>query len=385
MTTTQTTAEPEQQESAVDDAHESHGHVAHHFESAQQQFDAGKLGIWLFLITEVLFFSGLFLAYAVYRRHHPEVFVDAHKYLNTTLGAVNTIVLLTSSLTMAWAVRCAQLGQHRLLGRLIVATLACASLFLGIKAVEYSHKWGSGLLWAGAYAAAGEAGGDPAAATRTALLTLSLPAVCAVLVCGVGYALARRGPAGRPTQFWAGLLTTAVVFFAGVAAGEVVEYFSHGSHDGQAVAHAGGNHAHGDRTQGDHAQGDHATVDDAKVGQGVAGHTDDAEQGGSTASATAEVHGEGALAEGPSGAAAAAAAAAPYSLTGVFFSIYYAMTGVHAVHILAGMGVMVWLLWRSLGCEFGPEYFGPVDYVGLYWHLVDLVWIYLFPLLYLIR
>ena len=73
------------------------------------------------------------------------------------------------------------------------------------------------------------------------------------------------------------------------------------------------------------------------------------------------------------------------SLTGVFFSIYYAMTGVHAIHIFAGMGVIAWLLYRSLRGEFGPNYFGPVDYVGLYWHLVDLVWIYLFPLLYLIR
>jgi cytochrome c oxidase subunit 3 len=72
-------------------------------------------------------------------------------------------------------------------------------------------------------------------------------------------------------------------------------------------------------------------------------------------------------------------------LTGVFFSIYYAMTGVHAIHIVAGMGVLIWLLRRSLRGDFGPGYYGPVDFVGLYWHLVDLVWIYLFPLLYLIR
>ncbi|MEM9658712.1 MAG: cytochrome c oxidase subunit 3, partial [Planctomycetota bacterium] len=72
-------------------------------------------------------------------------------------------------------------------------------------------------------------------------------------------------------------------------------------------------------------------------------------------------------------------------LTGVFFSIYYAMTGVHAIHILAGMGVIAWILLRSLRGEFGPNHFGPVDFVGLYWHIVDLVWIYLFPLLYLIR
>ena len=70
---------------------------------------------------------------------------------------------------------------------------------------------------------------------------------------------------------------------------------------------------------------------------------------------------------------------------GVFFSIYYCMTGIHAIHILAGIGVLVWLLIRSVRRDFNSQYFGPVDYVGLYWHLVDLIWIYLFPLLYLIR
>ena len=140
---------------AIDDRvkHSHPENVAHHFESAQQQFDAGKLGMWLFLVTEVLFFSGLFVLYAVYRSNHPEVFVNAHKYLNTTLGALNTIVLLVSSLTMAWAVRCAQLGQQRGLVSMLAATLALSSLFLGIKAVEYSHKWGEGLLWAGAFSA----------------------------------------------------------------------------------------------------------------------------------------------------------------------------------------------------------------------------------------
>ncbi len=98
-------------------------------------------------------------------------------------------------------------------------------------------------------------------------------------------------------------------------------------------------------------------------------------------------HGTTAIASQPPSTVAPGASELPAapSRTGVFFSIYYAMTGVHAIHILAGMGVIVWLLRRSLRGDFSPEYFGPVDYVGLYWHLVDLVWIYLFPLLYLIR
>ena len=87
--------------------------LAHHFETPQQQFDTGKLGMWIFLVTEVLFFSGLFCAYAVYRANHPEIFIYADRYLDRTLGGINTVVLILSSFTMAWAVRCAQLNQRR--------------------------------------------------------------------------------------------------------------------------------------------------------------------------------------------------------------------------------------------------------------------------------
>jgi cytochrome c oxidase subunit 3 len=82
---------------------------------------------------------------------------------------------------------------------------------------------------------------------------------------------------------------------------------------------------------------------------------------------------------------ATASTAGQPSLTAVFFSIYYAITGLHAVHIIAGMLVLTWLLGRAVKGHFNEDYFGPVDYVGLYWHLVDLIWIYLFPLLYLIH
>jgi cytochrome c oxidase subunit 3 len=127
-----------------------HGHhypnLAHHFDTPQQQFDAGKLGIWLFLLTEVLFFSGLFCAYTIYRAMRPEVFVYAHYFLNTKLGALNTCVLLGSSLTAAWAVRNAQLGETRKLVVNIVITICCAFTFMGVKYVEYSHKFHDGLL-----------------------------------------------------------------------------------------------------------------------------------------------------------------------------------------------------------------------------------------------
>ncbi len=115
--------------------------LAHHFDTPQQQFTSAKLGMWAFLLTEVLFFSGLFCAYAVYRRNHPEVFYDGHHFLNTTLGAINTIVLLFSSLTMALAVRCAQLNQRRGLIICLSITLLCAFAFLSIKYNEYKVKW----------------------------------------------------------------------------------------------------------------------------------------------------------------------------------------------------------------------------------------------------
>ncbi len=303
-----------------------HSHVAHHFDSAQQQFDAGKLGMWLFLVTEVLFFSGLFVAYAVYRANHPDVFLDAHKYLNTTLGALNTIVLLLSSLTMAWAVRCSQLGEHRRLVLLLGITLACASFFLGVKAVEYGHKWTEGLLWAGAYSAGAEDATHHATNSSMPLVVLSIPAAIAVGVSSLCFVWSRRREYSVATKFWQYMLVAAATYFAGLAIGYVVE-------------HATADHS----TQATNVDGTH------------------------TAEATAELVDDSAR------------------FTGVFFSIYYAMTGVHAIHILAGMGVIAWLLLRAIRNEFGPEYFGPVDYVGLYWHLVDLVWIYLFPLLYLIR
>ena len=101
-------------------AHEDHHpFMQHHWETPAQQFEAGKLGMWLFLATEILLFGGLFCGYAVYRAKHPEVFIYAHQFLDKTLGGVNTLVLICSSLTMAWAVRAAQLGNRRLLVNLL--------------------------------------------------------------------------------------------------------------------------------------------------------------------------------------------------------------------------------------------------------------------------
>ena len=121
-------------------------HVGHHFDNAEQEFSANKFGFWLFLATEILLFGGLFVAYAVFCNMYPEMFLGAHEHLNRTMGATNTIVLITSSFTMAMAVRSAQTNQYRRQVFFILATLAFAATFMVIKYFEYSENFAHGLL-----------------------------------------------------------------------------------------------------------------------------------------------------------------------------------------------------------------------------------------------
>lgn len=338
-----------------------HGHdpfLAHHFGSAKQQFDAGKFGMWLFLVTEILFFSGLFCAYAVYRSTHPEAFANADQYLDPMLGAANTAVLIFSSLTMAWAVRAAQLGQQQLLVRLLTITLSCASIFLGVKAVEYSHKWDLGILWSSMFNPQLHAHHSPA------LLVMSIPAMLAVVATAILFGLGKSKQKPVQAKFWGCLLITSAAYFGGVGLGLVVPIIE-GAITGETAVEVA---EHAAATE--HAAVEHAAAENAAV-KHAADHTAD---GAATTAATA----------GSVEAAAAEQVAIDMTYTGIFFSIYFVMTGLHGIHILAGMGVIAWLLYRSLLGHFGPRYFGPVDFVGLYWHLVDLIWIYLFPLLYLI-
>lgn len=226
--------------------------LAHHFHSARQQYESGKLGIWIFLLTEVLFFSGLFCVYAVYRANHPAVFVDGHHLLSTPLGAINTIVLIFSSLTMAWAVRCTQVDQRKAAAVLLAVTLFCAGTFLVVKGFEYHHKWKHGLIPAHEFA-----------------------------------------------------------------------------------------------------------PDEHYLESRIGAHEDGSTLGRDPAQRVRNVR--------------------------TFVGIYFGMTGLHALHVVAGIIAIVWVLRRTVRGDFNRQYFGPVDFVGLYWHLVDLIWIYLFPLLYLIH
>ena len=253
---------------ANDDGHPSE-HLAHHFDSLRQQYDSAKLGMWIFLMTEVLFFGGLFCAYAVFRANHPEIFVDGHRFLDKPLGAANTVVLIFSSLTMALAVRAAQLNRRRALVGLLTVTLLCGLAFLGVKAVEYKHKWDHSLV-----------------------------------------------PGQARIAYW----------------------FSH------------------DKTPEPHKE---FRPDEAYVKDCLA-------QAGCKNLSKAEL-------------------AERAEHLGTFMSIYFSLTALHALHVTAGIGVIFWILIGSIRGRFGSRYFTPVDLVGLYWHLVDMIWIYLFPLLYLIH
>ncbi len=218
-----------------------HAFFQHHYNTVEQQAGAAKLGMWAFLATEILMFSGLFLAYFITRMFYPEMVLSSHELLSKTMGGANTVVLLTSSYTMAMAVRAAQVGNTPAIIRNLYFTIACACIFMVVKYFEYTGKFAHGI-------------------------------------------------------------------FPG-------KYFDYA----RAAEYA---HEHGHELIG---------------------------------------------------------------LPHIFFGLYFCMTGLHGIHVLVGIGVLSWILIRAKKGHFGPQYFTPVENVGLYWHIVDLVWIFLFPLLYLVK
>lgn len=347
-----------------DDHHEHGEFIAHHFDSPEQQFDSGKLGIWLFLVTEVLFFSGLFVLYTLYRNFHPDIFQVAHHYLDKNLGCLNTIVLLFSSLTMAMAVRSAQTGKNRNCATYTLITMVCATIFLGVKAVEYSHKWDMGIFprsmfnFDSSHHVAGFMGLSP--------YLIKLSVIPALLLVGFAAYAAFQHLTDKSAnaKFYVGMAIMVLGYFAGVAGGVGYMKATEG-----ASAHASLDSAQPLQLYADTGEEEHAG--------GEEDHGDHSHESGSGADTHEEAH------EALDVAAGGVQESVPDSV-GMFFSIYYCMTGLHAIHIIAGIGFLAWIYNRSLLGHWRPDYFGPVDYVGLYWHLVDLIWIYLFPLLYLI-
>jgi cytochrome c oxidase subunit III len=204
--------------------------LAHHFGSPAVQTYAARFGMWLFLATEVLLFAGLFVGYATYRFAYPQTFALASRHLDLTMGTINTVVLITSSLTVALAIHYVRVAKPKVAVGLLLFTLLCACAFLVIKYFEYEHKFHEGTL---------------------------------------------------PGRFYT---------YGGL------------------------------QTEG-----------------------------------------------------------AP-----MFYSVYFLSTGLHALHVIIGMIVLAWVTFHTARGRFSPVYYTPLELGGLYWHLVDLIWIFLFPLLYLI-
>jgi cytochrome c oxidase subunit 3 len=204
--------------------------LAHHFENLEKQTHAARLGMWLFLATEVLLFTALFAAYGVYRFLFQEGFAESSRSIETWIGFVNTLVLVSSSFTVALGLDAARRGNGKRTALLFGISVLCALVFLGLKAVEYTHHFQEGQL---------------------------------------------------PGRFYS---------FEGVKA-----------------------------------------------------------------------------------------AGAP-----MFFSLYFLITGLHGIHVVIGMTVLIVVGVRAGLGKFSAEYHVPVELAGLYWHLVDLIWIFVFPLIYLI-
>jgi len=352
---------PPEPSTGHDDSH-GHGHnphLAHHFDSMEQQESSAKLGMWTFLATEILMFGGLFCAYAVYRGNRPDVFLFAHHFLDTSWGAINTAVLLASSFTMAWAVRAAQLGQKQLLVTLLALTFMGGVGFMIIKGIEYQAKF-EHALYPGAQNAFYQKGG---AWEEPDNLDEALHYVDTKLSKKYGHGKDHAKDHDA----------------------------SHDSSQGKPhdTATTGGDGAQ------DHAGDGHR--DDASPFPAITEIARDHQWIGTDAGPAPTGLTEQAIEQVPTYDVKPFADAGHKVVTfddlspkdkgrtAIFFQIYFLMTGLHGLHVVIGMGLIGWVLIKAQAGAFGPSYNTPVDLVGLYWHLVDLIWIFLFPLLYLIH
>jgi len=457
-----------------DHGHGHHGSrfIQHHYDDAQHQFDSGKLGIWLFLAQEVLFFSALFVAYVLYRHHHPEIYSYAHKYLDVKYGAINTGVLIFSSLTAAWAVRAAQLNQRKLLLACLATTILCALGFLGIKYIEYRHKVHEHILFGKRFDPCVSSSGVPLltknnlCAGHKSSVLWSTPKKAPIAGCfgEIAHDQDPREPGVQvdcevsESKFKVGkdakgaatvevLSSTPITKrcedpFEQIMRGEHVGTQAHHdpAHypcwrpsvqpavckpaffytvtDGASITPAGPFNTYDAcfterRSKSKDAkdkQPDALFSDCVRSPQFgfIVEYGNHEEKEGVIVTAKCKgpppAHKEGdAFEDRPKSLALLEkqitakrpidahmkheleAAGPPPEHTNMFFTIYFAMTGLHGIHVLAGVIVFLWLLIRAFKGHFTPDYFGPVDFAALYWHIVDLIWIFLFPLLYLIH
>jgi len=364
-------------------------------DNAEHQARTARLGMWLFLATEVMMFGGLFCLYAVFRGAYPDVFRWGHGFLDVGWGLINTVILLLSSFTMVMAVQSARAGQRQLLGLFLVLTTMCGVLFLGVKVIEYEHKFHDGLLWAGAFSKAAPPDKPVAVVMAQADAQMSpalmqgkrlFEATCAACHGRDGFGLAGMGLPLAGTRFAQERSRDDLVAFlkTGRTPGAA------GSQMNLLMPPRGGNASLTDRHLGlivdylrtleapseDEARAAAVEIprtlipDAAAAPRGVASWV---ANGGSRPPAPVD-HG-----------ASRPKHTAPPARAGLFFSLYFLTTGLHAIHMIVGLGVLTWLLRRTWRGEFSSRYHTPVEIGGLYWHLVDMVWLLIFPLFYLVH
>lgn len=275
-----------------------------HHMSSTNAYGAAKLGMWLFLATEVLLFGAMFTAFAIYRYLYPAEFHEASHHLKIWAGGINTAVLISSSFTAALAMDAAQHGNNARVRKLLLFTIGCGGIFLVIKFFEYRSKYFEGLF--------------PVAHTSYGSVSLFYP----VVVLG-GFLLA----------------------FCALQAISYVSFHYH-KYKNYMVLQA---------------------VSFALIGL----------------YALVCIFAFDGLTN-PEGAHYAWAGDTVASKYKMYFGLYYCMTGLHALHVIIGMGLLFWVFLLASKNRFSEDYYTPVEIGALYWHLVDLIWIYLFPLLYLI-
>lgn len=393
--------------------------LAHHFETRQQQFDAAKLGMWLFLATEFLLFGGLFCAYAVLRSRQPELFDYGSRFLDTRLGATNTVVLIMSSFTMAMAVRCAQLGRRFWLVSCLSLTVLGGAVFMGIKYIEYAHKFHENLVWG--LKLYEEPHGEAPPGTHgfgTALVSHAVASADATRgralwndTCRKCHGMRGEGIPGQ------GKSMRGSTFIAGRSDVELIAFIKEGrsptdplNTTGLQMPSMGGNPLLSDQDLADivaylrtfPGTSDTGAPAQATAQQQATSDTETDSQSEPTSSpaqpekSVVPLAGEppsGLVREFFPGAAPPAIRLEDIDLRHdpnrpanlhLFFAVYFLMTGLHGIHVLVGMILITTLAVRAAFGAFGPRHFTPVDLVGLYWHVVDIIWIFLFPLLYLI-
>ncbi len=342
--------------------------LQHFFVSSEQQFEASKLGMWLFLATEILLFGGMFVAYGIFRVLYPEVYEAASLQLDTVLGATNTLVLLLSSLTMAWAIRGAQMDNRKVLIYNLVATMVLASGFLVVKYFEYSHKFHEGI-----YPGVGFElrDGTPSVSDLNGAIPLT------PIFAPERHHQSEGAEEGDDANNGLEADTApAVVGAEPMTDPEVVE-----SDMGEmAVADA-------PLTGADQAAGTASGPTEADLEAARAAAPGLAGNAGANAqrAVESEVRRSGLGAEeGEMSRSEAKEEIFSNRRAGIFFAIYYMMTGIHAIHIIIGIIAIGFLTFFASRGRYSSVWYTPVENVGLYWHIVDIIWIFVFPLMYLI-